>query len=165
MWEYEVSQKESEEIKSESVGDDNGRIEDLSCTVNKCRNKDQYPERSLPAYIPEAVLIDLLYKYDNKREDPQHLKIPKNSDTAQDARDHLSYKRHVGIVCNAWKRNVDPSLNELECDKSDRNRNKQLCRSALNEFLAGMLIQCISCACSRYDKEEQHEPRINDVLI
>ena len=66
--EDKVSEQESQEIKSESVAYDNRSIEDLACAVNKCRDKDQHPERRLPAQIPETVFVYLLYEHDNKRE-------------------------------------------------------------------------------------------------
>ena len=68
MGEDKVAEQKSQEIEAESVADDDGSIEDLSRTVNKCSDEDQHPERSLPAKIPETVFVYLLYEYDNKRE-------------------------------------------------------------------------------------------------
>ena len=159
-----ISDKESCSINAESIDNNNRCIEDLRRTIDQ---KDEEPKNDagcFVAYVVKSVLLDLADQKQNHFKDPEHLDIPKRTDTTARQDQVQNRFRNCGhLIKRSCYQQIVVSQDPLKDEEANRRRHQQFSGSCSKKILRRFCLQLESCGHARYNKKQQHEPGIDQI--
>ena len=159
-----IACKEAESINTEPINGDDRGIQYLCRAINNDRQHQDTPDRCFGTEVPDPVFFNFPNHKQKHGEQPEHLDVPQRSYTRQHS-DQIQYgHRKARNVQSAANFQVIDTKKPLEHEQADRGRNQQLAGFIFHKLFCGMALQIVPCAHPRHNKQQCHEPRVDQIL-